>query len=809
MTQPGSTKWARDSLYQRIERQLQSDSWSEEDQKSGQRPHPITCYDFEYAFEGGRHVYFSKEKQNALLEVFCQNLHAVLNDPKDHIAQLDAMFSHVAKCKFSEYDDANKLATDSCQLMNRVPIVPVELPDIPTILSSEYLSCDSGREEPGQPRWSKITAVTYISTNVIRIALLVAMYGVKAPGRWLSGLLDLTADLLTTASRLSSRSATQEESCKWFLVRGFLWASWQRMSQLYFYSCAGPHVYSGFSDESGNYLVVRCPYPTPGLSLQEMSKQNASKAKPDYMCGYAFELIRNNLCAVGLDFRKFFDVFADGFGRRKGRCVPQQSSCTVGEATACQRFQDSKIENQSAHSGDCPGDCKRILWNKQSYTNVRGARAVNIVDCRADDHLSYQEASEQTLAISHVWSHGQGGRPEEGLNSCLHRRYRAIARSLDCNSYWLDAACIPDDRALRNEAIMKINQVFEDSKVTLICDRDIMSIDATSNDSWTRSCEIILITIMVCDWNLRAWTFLEAFRGRSNIHVLCKDNKVIPFQEIAQKVYQEGSIDIALLINAIPHLMRVRFGKETRKTSGAPSQPGFLGVEVSASHLSPRQFTRKGDDIVIWSLLLGEEVFDDAERFWENRKGQTVALTFLLSSAPRLSKRGWRWAPASSTAQILQDEHSGKSMYRILASDGTDGEMGLITEHGLRSQWLMHDFVGGRTGSRIANAGLNIELQPSDSRYQKNLNNVRRIFLHRHFWGALLRPIATQTWDKPVVHRSASNKVPLIVVGTNRVWKWSDKGTPIQWAWLGIYEWDQVEPLPEFRHLVGNDIYIT
>ena len=56
--------------------------------------------------------------------------------------------------------------------------------------------------------------------------------------------------------------------------------------------------------------------------------------------------------------------------------------------------------------------------------------------------------------------------------SILHRRYCAIARSHQC---------IPEDgtelkKRLRNEAILKINDVFETSKVTLICDKDLMEI---------------------------------------------------------------------------------------------------------------------------------------------------------------------------------------------------------------------------------------------------------------------------------------------------------------------------------------------
>lgn len=56
-----------------------------------------------------------------------------------------------------------------------------------------------------------------------------------------------------------------------------------------------------------------------------------------------------------------------------------------------------------------------------------------------------------------------------------------------------------------------------------------MSIDISNLTTELR--ESILATVLVCDWNSRAWTLLEAMRGRRNIHLLCKRNEVITFKE--------------------------------------------------------------------------------------------------------------------------------------------------------------------------------------------------------------------------------------------------------------------------------------
>ena len=41
----------------------------------------------------------------------------------------------------------------------------------------------------------------------------------------------------------------------------------------------------------------------------------------------------------------------------------------------------------------------------------------------------------------------------------------------------MDTPCIPENHELQGEAITNINKVFYESKVTLVCDRDLMDID--------------------------------------------------------------------------------------------------------------------------------------------------------------------------------------------------------------------------------------------------------------------------------------------------------------------------------------------
>lgn len=212
----------------------------------------------------------------------------------------------------------------------------------------------------------------------------------------------------------------------------------------------------------------------------------------------------------------------------------------------------------------------------------------------------------------------------------------------------MDTPCIPEDHKLRREAIENINHVFEQSKATLVCDKDLMDIDAS--DLSMDVCELIIATMIVCDWNLRAWTFLEAFRGRGSIYILCKRNVIVPLIEIFKIVHRQGSIDIALLVLSTPHLLASRTKKHYKSIRDPPFVSGFLTVETAGSLLSHREASRPGDDILIWSLLLNDTVYKDAKAFWKSRQDQVLHTSFLVSSAPRLKERGLCWAPSSPTA---------------------------------------------------------------------------------------------------------------------------------------------------------------
>ena len=289
------------------------------------------------------------------------------------------------------------------------------------------------------------------------------------------------------------------------------------------------------------------------IFAQRLAQHLKDQKVAQYMCSWAYELLRNDRACITTDLRRFHWCYSRLFRGRSARCKDGQQQCEGGSPENCQRFKGAVVLDQSAHDWKCDTSCMRLFWDRTSFINVSGAKAVCLIETD-DKKLRYRKAFNKTLAISHVWSHGQGGRPDiTGFNSCLHQRYKQLAISFGCDSYWMNTPCIPNEKALRSECINNINRIFAQSVVTLVCDRDVM--DTCISNLTMNLQESLLATILVFDWNMRAWTLLEAMRGRHNVHLLCKGNKVVSFKDTLNAVHKYGRIDLTILFLTTQHLL--------------------------------------------------------------------------------------------------------------------------------------------------------------------------------------------------------------------------------------------------------------
>ena len=747
--------------------------------------------------------YFAAKDRNKYIIDICENLRRQAKEPEAHVFGIDTLLSSLTECRVrvrgvqpGSFED--DFALRAYQILKRLPSRPLELVGLPGNLDEHYFWQDKtrGKGSPAGPlgsgTWNSLRVAASLSTSSIHMALFIVISGSNTFGNDIGDYPDILAELLEASSGLASHCTSDAEYQQWYIVRAALWSSWQRGLMLYHYANLRDALERGLTGSQRLRISLRSTTPTPGLSIHELSSLHAAHGKARSMCSWAFELLRTEPICLSTDFRTFHQRYSQLWGNAPARC--QKGSpmpCAGNDPDGCWRFKGMVIKDQSAHDSGCRRRCPKLPWDESSYRSVSGARAVTVAPGRSNVknlHLGYCSASERTMAISHVWSHGQGGRPHVGVNGCLHRRYVEIAKQLSCDSYWWDSACIPEDHTLRSEAIQKINSIFSSSKVILVCDKDLMRINISGLTLQIK--ESILATVFVCDWNLRAWTFLESVRGRHNIHLLCKDNRTISFRKIVQDVFECGSIDLAILSFIVPHMLPDHV-----------NQSGFWGREEVGQVLSYRPASRKGDEVVIWSLLAIEEAEDSPEELWRNKlriDSESVHTGFLMSSAPRLGIKGLSWAPSTPYFKSLPEgPPTGVSSFRAFVS--TETWPGTITDQGLLAAWHVYEFDTSEASQPDAQ---NTMLKDSQMGI---LKEICTLYLHDSTWGALLLPMSNvstfeQGRETSTKYNGLIRGTLVAVLGCSCISRPSQKPAEDRgWTWKGVFEWNEKVSLPAFK----------
>ncbi|KAK4228282.1 hypothetical protein QBC38DRAFT_362133 [Podospora fimiseda] len=688
--------------------------------------------------------------------------------------------------------DVASVINCASKILCRLPATPP-----PFIGSEHYLPLlDKSYFLPNsEATWGNLRVVNFIDSNTIRLAMHIAWpHETISPSQ--------IADTENNISRCMDAAIKSTKGTKHgnFFMKAFLWAAWHRIAMLHRYSRLGMQLRNPDS-------VIW--YPRMGIIgtslMKKMSVKEVWEFTPAYMCNWAFRLVSEDQAAFPPDFRALTERFADVFGHLDPRCITrtghEQCQCEGDTPEKCMRFAGAVIHDQSAHAAPCQGGCNKLTWDEASYQSlpVEKGRAVSLTDS-SETSIRYISAGPTTMAVTHVWSHGQGGRPEfydspggeysGGYNSCLHFRFKRICEEIGCDSYWMDTPCIPSDHALRSEEISHINDVFLDSKVTLVCDRDIMTLDVENPTMQTM--ESILATVLVCDWNVRAWTLLEAFRA-TNIHLLGKDDKTISLQDILMSVWRSGDISLGNLFFTIPHLIPTpnhhrasdREGNKTLKT---------LDVAKAAAVLKNRHASRPDDDIVIWSLLCEEKPSQTPKDLWVSIQQKNVrtevSTAFLMSKAPRVQGvPGLSWAPMRPNLPT-ESEYSidfGNSF----TIDHDNCTKGTITKRGLIAKW------------RIAIFPMNLKSTvnlASTSKSTRHLGTLASRYLQGYRWGAIIQPSqdARSFLDLGQLKKGTAENLLVAILGT-RDQRIEPLYTPrnllmqnpnaTKWTWVGVHEW--------------------
>ena len=665
---------------------------------------------------------------------FCNRLLDEARHPRSHASRIDRLLSGLIRCRYCRPELPEGIVSDTQHLLRRLPVYSQPLPMAsPSWMDEAYSQSDTS----AGGLWENLTINNTCSLNILRIAIYIRT---RTPDmRGVQKFLMFLGQLLTIASQRHSRQdliATQAG----YIVSSAIWTSWQRVKMLYLFAIVSRGVHIGFRSFDAAEIVSREFFIGTQTSVHDMPQKYASQGKSNYMCAWAFELLAEEPCCIGADFRRFHERFNSAWGQQPGRCRNEQGELSYCRGMFCRRLTGLKVKDQSSHDEGCDGNCCRLVWDEKSYLSVEGTRAVDVTRTSTESGIQYCSASFRSLAISHVWSHGLGGRPEDGINECLHKRYSKLATRYDCDSYWWDTACIPEPHHLRREAIRGINRTFATSKVVLVCDQDIMKIDIS--ECTIRKKEILLVTVLVSDWNVRAWTYLESMRGRDHLYLLCKRNLCINFLDLVKDVCSEGCVDIAILSLAAPHMLKW-------DTSSPPLKPHQeMSLELAGSALSHRPASRKGDDLVIWTLLIGldndsstplpfEGVEQDSEefssRFWKTFVDRQITTGFLMSNVPRITIPSLTWAPRTASCMMLENDFVFHSYF-----DGENTSLARITDEGIIGEWMMYEF------SVVA-----VRSSPVTPSSDANLRRLKEIckehFGERCSKGALIHPVTDES----------------------------------------------------------------
>ena len=172
---PGPTTFT----LERIRNQLRDDMFRRDPSSSGVPPQ-FQCEDLGHSFEGGVHRIYTTGEQEERRKLICHELYERVLDSNSHCSGLDDRFSQIVSYNF-QMEDTDNIPHHAYNLLTRLSARPLQLPDVPPALNSEYCTHRSPRvETPTEAAtlWDDLQVSSYVSANVIRIALLyVTDYG--------------------------------------------------------------------------------------------------------------------------------------------------------------------------------------------------------------------------------------------------------------------------------------------------------------------------------------------------------------------------------------------------------------------------------------------------------------------------------------------------------------------------------------------------------------------------------------------------------------------------------------------------------
>ena len=293
------------------------------------------------------------------------------------------------------------------------------------------------------------------------------------------------------------------------------------------------------------------------------------------------------------------------------------------------------------------GCCHFVPIITQSYVNLVEKEKVLCVGAGGELRLC---GKDQFMAVSHVWEHGWQGDSEKGLCSRTLDLLLFVAGLFGLEWVWIDIAMISREPISRSLAINSMNFVYTSSKVTVVFDRLLMSMNGGSDRER-------VMAVFLTDWMTRVWTMQEALLAK---------NLVFLFGDC----HLHGRELKESMIHNSPQ-PNLHWQQWTAIRSLATILEGFVTPMLDRIFtLSKERLTTKKED-------MSRAVFPLFDLKWPGRmttleEGQVKILRYLGKRAARLAPlhgpimpQPWSWAPLvlPGTSGFLQPQGEERPLH--------------------------------------------------------------------------------------------------------------------------------------------------
>ncbi|KAK1811421.1 hypothetical protein LTR12_014231 [Friedmanniomyces endolithicus] len=406
------------------------------------------------------------------------------------------------------------------------------------------------------------------------------------------------------------------------------------------------------------------------------------------------------------------------------RTQHDHSHCSIAECVA----NSAKVnESTLVHVKDvCHGDCDTVCAPLMNIVRIikEGGVPVLQIGISEGDRLGLsarrlQDEGTAYIAISHIWADGLGSSSTNTIRQCQLRRLAdrlaAIREREQCGPLciWVDTLCVPVGPTLqrqRDSQIQKMHEIYQKAYAVLVLDADTLTVE--ESDPF----ELIGMRLYMSAWASRLWTYQEGSLN-DRLFIMTREG-YIDLDARIQLARARDPLSDNLSHNLVDATLRATIyglGRSNHEPLLALDDPELTSPaadrasQIALHAMKDRSSSRPDSEAFIIGSALGLDIQPVLHAAPEDRMPALIKAmahppaNLMFSIGPRLTQRGFRWAPRSilrsrggyaanivedavslNFAQLDADERSPRLMCELHPG----GEGLLSFNPGIRLKWV-------------------------------------------------------------------------------------------------------------------------